>query len=155
LNRREPIASEPWEQYFADLRAGRIPPTDGRHWYSDILTIGVDAVLNTAHEIARTRDLTKCRANLLATISASMTTRIRAALLLRCLERTNWNLTHAAQVLQMGTHPSVIIREIRTLGLDAEYARAQRGGRVFRSGHRTRSYVRDVESDRRALRIGR
>jgi len=132
-------------KYFDGLPA--VPTSNGLHWLSDIITIGTNATERVAEEIARVHNLKKLRKNLLATISSAIGDRIRAELLLRCLERTNWNLTHTAEILGMGSHPSFVIHEIKKLGLDAEYSEARKRGLVFRSGHRERVYVRNTKND--------
>lgn len=133
-------------EYFDGLPS--VPTSNGLHWLSDIITIGTNATERAAEEIARIHNLKKLRKNLLATVSSAISDRIRAELLLRCLERTNWNLTHTAEILGMGSHPSFVIHEIKKLGLDAEYSEARKKGLVFRSGHRERVYVRNVKHDR-------
>lgn len=58
-------------------------------------------------------------------------------LLLRELELTQWNLSHCAERLRL-TDASAVRREVRRLGLVAQYEQARRVGLVSRNGHRGR-----------------
>jgi hypothetical protein len=61
---------------------------------------------------------------------------VRATLLLRTLDACGWNLKRAAQERGLGSASAPVIREIRHVGLVAEYEAARKRGDVVRGGAR-------------------
>jgi hypothetical protein len=57
--------------------------------------------------------------------------------LLDLLEKHDWHMSHVAHLLRMGEGAAPIIREIHTLGLDAELEAARKAGKVLRQGSLT------------------
>jgi transcriptional regulator of acetoin/glycerol metabolism len=62
---------------------------------------------------------------------------LRRAMLLDVLIATEWNLTHAAELLKLSGAAGVL-REITILGLKSEYLAARRSGVIVVGGHRKR-----------------
>lgn len=117
------------------LRGEPKTPDRGAYWFDEIITLGADAVLETADDFARVERVADLEGNVLVEISDRLTTAIRRRILHVTLLATKWNLTHTAARLHMAD-ASAVRKEIDRLGLTADYdAAADKRGA---GGRRTR-----------------
>jgi hypothetical protein len=114
--------------------------THPRPWTATFLAACAQAMLEVAASLDDTRPLDAITANnTLAFLGEEISRTTRRHLLLATLDVTEWNLTHAAERLRM-SGPASVIREIKKLGLDAEYDHARRSLRV-RGGPKDRAEI--------------
>jgi hypothetical protein len=111
---------------------------DGGFWLHDALTFGVEAVFETASDLAMLGDLSRFGANTLTILGDLISKHFRAKILLDQLKATNWNLAHTAERLRLGYGTANVLRTIHDLGLTEEYEKAKAAGKIKRGGRRPR-----------------
>jgi hypothetical protein len=71
--------------------------------------------------------------NLISAIGRAVSAGVRRAVLREALTLWEWNLSRVSEHFDMG-HPSAVLRAIRDLGLDEEYAAHKRAARAAKRG---------------------